>query len=163
VKQRLLAVLFAGAALGGCATFSPPDVAVTGLAPLESTLFEPRMRLDLRLTNTGTRDLYIRGANVAFFVNDVELARGVTSSAFLVPTLGEARTSVEVASSLFRVAELLLALPGRETFTYELRGNLRLSGFPRSLTLKRSGSVRRDDLERLLGTPEQGPGVLRLE
>lgn len=156
-------VLLGSVLLAGCASHSPPDVALVGLTPLESTLLEPRMRLEFRLQNTGTRAMNVRGLNLALKVNGVELARGVDNQGFVLPGLGETRAAVDVGASLFNLAQLLLTLPSTETFSYELDGRLHLDGFPRSLPVRRGGSITRAQLQQLTGNGGRRPGALRLE
>lgn len=162
MKKLLIGVL-AGVLLGGCASYRAPDVALVGLAPLESTLFEPRMRLDFRLQNTGRRALKVRGVDLRLEVNGVELARGVDALGFVVPAFGETRAAVEVSASLLNIVQLLLTLPETDTFSYELGGRLHLSGFPGSLPLRRGGAVTRDQLMALTGGGRRSPAPLRLE
>jgi len=160
--QRLIPLLLA-LLLAGCASYTPPDLALVGLAPLESTLFEPRMRLDFRLQNTGKRPLNVRGVNLQLEVNGVELARGVDELGFVLPAFGESRASVEVSASLVNVIQLLLSLPTTETFSYQLGGRLHLAGFPGSLPISRGGSLTREQLLALTGAQGRRPAPLRLE
>ena len=151
------------ALLAGCASHSPPDLTLVGLAPIESTFMEPRMRLDFRLMNTGRKALAVEGVNLMLEVNGVELARGVDAHGFQLPAFGEALTSVEVSASLFKLVELLLTLPKSEEFTYELSGRLHLGGFPRSVPIRRSGSLSREQLEAITGGEGRNRSELKLE
>jgi len=156
-------VLIACALLAGCASYTPPEVRLVGLAPLESTLLEPRMRLDFSLLNTSRKALAIRGVDLALEINGVELARGVDGHGFELPAFGETRASVEVSASVFKLIQLLLTLPQAEDFSYELSGKLHLDAFPRSLPLRRAGSITREQLQGLAGGNGDRPGSLRLD
>jgi LEA14-like dessication related protein len=157
-----MAVLL-GFTLAGCASRPAMDVALVGLAPVESTLFEQRLRLDFRLQNFSDRVLRATGLEVTLYVNGLPLARGVDAGAFEVGRLGETRASAIVSTTLFDVARQLLALPDRQTFSYELAGRVYLDGWPRSMAFRRGGEISRGDLERLSGSGGRDPAPLRLE
>lgn len=161
MRGRLL--LLVGLLLAGCASYERPDVALVGLAPLESTLLEPRMRLDFRLLNPGRKALAVRGVDMALEINGVELARGVDGQGFALPAFGETRASVEVTASVFKLVQILLSLPETEAFNYELSGRLHLDGFPRSIPVSRAGSITREQLQGLSGGGRGKPGTLQLE
>ncbi len=156
-------VLVLLALLGGCASQPSVDVMLVGLAPMESTLLEQRLRLDFRLQNFGDRALEATGVEVTLNVNGRRLARGVDSGAFRVDRLGETRVSAVVSTSLFDVARQLLELPDRQSFSYELVGRVYLRGWPRSMGFNRGGEISRSDLARLAGAGGRAPEPLRLE
>lgn len=134
--------------LGGCATQPQVEVYLTNIAPMPSTLFEQRVRLDLRVQNLSESPLRATGADVALVVNGRQLARGVTNTPLEVDALDEAATSIVVSSSVFDSLRQLLGLPGRTSFTYALKGKLFTSGLNKRFT--RSGELTREDLGRLL-------------
>ena len=148
--------------IAGCAGRPSVDVSLIGLAPVESTLFEQRLRLDFRLQNFSARVIRATGFEVTLDVNGRRLARGVDDGSFLLTGLSETTTSAVVSTSLFEVARQLLDIPNRESFEYELRGRLHLDGWPRSVPFTRSGAISRDDLERLAGFGNREPQPLTL-
>ena len=149
--------------LTGCATQPRMDVALVGLAPVESTLLEQRLRVDFRLQNFSEQVVRATGVEVTLNVNGQRLARGVDNGAFQVDRLGETRVSAVVSTSLFDVARQLLTLQDRETFSYELTGRVYLDGWPRSVPFSRSGEISRGDLARLVGAGGRTPQPLRLD
>ena len=164
VRARSYAKLaIAALLLTGCAAQPNVDVALVGLAPMESTLLEQRLRLDFRLQNFSERVVNATGVELTLNVNGRRLARGVDNGAFRVDRLGETRVSAVVSTSLFDVARQLLDLPNRERFSYELTGRIYLEGWPRSVPFSRSGEIARDDLARLVGAGDHTPQPLRLE
>jgi LEA14-like dessication related protein len=148
--------------LAGCVSRPSVDVALIGLAPVASTLFEQRLRLDFRLQNFGQQAIRARGFEVTLNVNGRRLARGVDDGAFVLTGLGETRASAVVSTSLFEVARQLLELSGRERFSYELNGRLHLDGWPRSVPFTRTGEISRADLQRLVGAGGLPPQPLTL-
>jgi LEA14-like dessication related protein len=155
--MKRLHVLLACALLAGCATQSPPELMLVGVAPAESTYNEPRIRLDFRVLNPGRKPIVVKGVDLKLEVNDVDLARGVDGHGFELPAFGEARGSVEVTASILKLLRLLLTLPDAEAFTYELSGRLHLDGFPGTVPISRSGSFSREDLQALSRRPEREP------
>jgi LEA14-like dessication related protein len=162
--RRLLAAagLVLTALAGGCAA-PAVDVALVGLAPLESTLLEQRLRLDFRLQNASQRSIQATGLDVVLDVNGRQLARGVDNGVFRLDPLSETRVSAIVSTSLLEVARQLLTLVERDRFDYRLRGRVYLDGWPRSIAFTRSGEITRDQLERLAGIGGRSPAPLRLE
>lgn len=160
--KRLL-LLTVCVVLAGCSSLEPPELALVGLAPLESNFMEPRMRLDFRLLNTGRKPIQVQGVDLGLEVNGIELARGVDGRGFELPAFGETRASVEVSASIFKLVELLLTLPDAKEFNYQLSGRLHLAGFPRSLPIRRGGSLTREQLKAMTGSDGRRPGVLKLE
>ena len=163
VPARAAAVaLVLVAAIAGCVSRPSVDVSLIGLAPVESTLFEQRLRLDFRLQNFSAQVIRATGFEVTLDVNGRRLARGVDDGSILLTGLSETTTSAVVSTSLFEVARQLLDIPNRERFEYELRGRLYLDGWPRSVPFTRSGAITREDLERLVGFGDKEPQPLTL-
>ena len=75
--------------LGGCATDPSVEVYLIGMTPVQSSMFEQRMRLDLRVQNAGDKELRATGVAVTLNVNDSRLAKGVDNQSFTVPRLGD--------------------------------------------------------------------------
>jgi LEA14-like dessication related protein len=150
------------AVLAGCAGRPPVEVLLIGVAPVESTLFEQRLRLDFRLQNFSDRAIRATGFSVALDVNGRRLARGVDDGAVLLTGLSETTASAVVSTSLFDVARQLLDIRNRETFDYQLTGRLYLDGWPRSLPFTRSGRITRTELARLVGADGLEPQPLTL-
>ncbi|MFU8815490.1 MAG: LEA type 2 family protein [Pseudomonadales bacterium] len=158
---RVFGVLLA-LLLAGCAA-PAVDVALVGIAPMESTLLEQRLRLDFRLQNFGERAIRATGMELTLDVNGRQLARGVDSGSFQLERLGETRVSAVVSTSLLEITRQLLSLLERDKFDYQLRGRIYLDGWPRSVPFTRSGEISREQLERLAGIGGRSPGPLRLE
>lgn len=143
----LVAVLLAPLATSGCATQQPVDVYLTGIEPMQSTLFEQRARLKLRFQNLSETPLEVSGVDLRLIVNDRQLARGVDDAAFAIAPLSDATSSVVVSSGLFDAVRQLLALPNRQTFSYSLKGKLYTRGLNKRFN--RSGEISRKDLQAL--------------
>ena len=144
-----LAVVLALFAVAGCASIASlqaPEVQVTSLQMLdpEPGSLEQRFAIGLRLINPNNRAIAVEGLDFELDLNNLRLARGVTSSAFDLPRLGEAETVVVVTTSLFDVLRQAMDLAGRRdaTMDYRLRGRLHLgSGFVRTLPFDHQGKL----------------------
>lgn len=161
-RQRALWLMLATAVLAGCASAPAVEVTLIGLAPVEATLLEQRLRLDFRLQNFGDRALTARGVDLELEVNGQRLARGVDNQPFHVDPLGEAKVSAVVSTSMFNVARQLLSLRERDNFSYQLSGKVHLEGWPRSARFRRTGEISRDELARLVGGGGRAPEALTL-
>ena len=138
------------AILGGCTTTSNVDVYLTNITPMPSTLFEQRVRLDLRVKNLGEVPIQATGIDVALRLNGKALARGVDGQMISVPRLGETTTSVVVSSSIFDTVTQVLSMRDRDVFTYGLSGKLITQGIDKRFS--RSGEISRADLQPLVQT-----------
>jgi hypothetical protein len=125
-----------------CATYQPLDVAVVGLEPLPSTVFEQRLRLDLRVLNPNDRDFDATGVSLRLSLNGQRLAQAVSSIPILVPRLGETRVQLEASTTLFDLARQLLVLRDRaEPLSYEVDGELHRSGLQPNLHFSTRGEL----------------------
>jgi len=135
-----------GLALAGsvaCAVLGPgiepPEVHVIGLTPLEQTLFEYRVRVDLRLRNPNDFPLECDGIDFELVVNGTPLTRGLSNEAFTLPRLGEQVVHVTASSSSLDLVRQVVGLAGNVRFDYEVDGRVHLTA-PRERTLRFSHS-----------------------
>ena len=152
VQMRAYITLLIVSVLGlsGCVTEPVVAVYVTDLKPLPSTLFEQRLQLDLRVQNLSEKPIAANGVDLRLELNDRQWGRGVSAEAIDIPALGEGRTSVNVSSGVLDSVRQLLAIQGRDTFSFGLRGRLITPG--RAKRFQRGGEISRADLERLGAT-----------
>lgn len=94
------------------------------VTPLESTPFEQRLKVDLRVRNPNNIDLLVTGMDFRLDLNGKRLARGLTNREFTVPRLGETVVSLETTTSTLDVVRQVLGLRNVETLTYGITGLL---------------------------------------
>lgn len=132
----------------GCASMvagrAPVEVNLVAIAPLPSTAFEHRLRIDLRLRNPNRSSYAIDGLRFVLDVNGRRLASGVSSERATLPRLGEVVVPVTTTTSLLDVVNQIVAFAGnpQPRFEYRLRGKLFLSGLWGSIDFEREGSDR---------------------
>ena len=140
----------------GCAALwlhgVPPEVILTNLTPIESTLLEQRVKLDLRIQNPNDFDLHITGVDVRVDVNGKKLARGFSRQDVTVPSLGEATLSLVASTSMLDVLRQVMILGQQPDISYKVTGTLHLgnSGLSR-LPFESSGTL--VEKGRISGTP----------
>jgi LEA14-like dessication related protein len=161
-RQRSAFLLLLLSLLGACVSRPAVDVNLIGLTPMESTLFEQRLRMDFRLQNFSQEVIRATGFHVTLEVNGRRLARGVDDSSILLTGLSETTASAVVSTSLFAVARQLLELSSRDSFDYRLSGRLFLDGWSRGVPFARSGEISREELQRLVGAGGNEPEALTL-
>ena len=98
------AVFFLFALLAtGCASLvldaEPPEVLVTNITPLEATLFEQQLKVDIRVRNPNPFELNVTGLDFTLNLNGKRLARGFANRAVTIPRLGDAIVSVNTTTS----------------------------------------------------------------
>jgi LEA14-like dessication related protein len=105
-----------------------PEVLLVDITPLDTTMFEQRMRVDLRIQNPNDFDLEVTGLDFTLHLNEQRLARGLTNKASTIPRLGDSVLSVETTTSTLDVLRQLLNLPQRQDVSYQVEGVLHTQG-----------------------------------
>ncbi len=144
----LLPVLSLAVLLAGCAglmpKLEPPQLSISNVELLDSSLWEQRLRVRMRVRNPNDRALPVRGLTYALEVGGQELAQGVADNSFVVPALGETQFDMTVTTSmaltLLRLASRGGGSSGGE-IEYRLHGKVSLSqGLLRSIPFEDRGS-----------------------
>jgi len=151
VTASLLAVLLL--VLAACGTAEPvaPQVRVVDLRLVESSVFEQRFEIDLRIGNPNDFALPLDGLTFDLEVNGAAFARGFSDQRVTIPRLGEGRVSVSASTTLVEVVRQMLLLAERGDLTYRLKGQAFLNSLQRrSVPYQSEGSFRL--------SPPAGPG-----
>lgn len=131
----------------GCASLgvglAPPDVQIANLVALESTAFEQRMQVDLRVRNPNRAPLEVEGIRFAIDLNGRPLGSGQSGELFAVPGLGDAVVSLVMTTTLLDLVQQLFALQERSDFGYEIYGDVFLAGHWRPIPFSRVGQLSR--------------------
>lgn len=147
-SRRIAAAALAVALATGCASMvagrEPVEVSIAAIAPLPSTAFEHRLRVDLRLRNPNNRSYEIEGLRFVLDVNGQRLASGVSSERATLPRLGEVVVPVITTTTLLDLVNQIVVFGQQRQprFDYELRGKLFLAGLWGSISFEHSGSDR---------------------
>lgn len=112
--------------LPGCASWfikgEPPEVLVTNVTPLDATMFEQRLRVDLRVRNPNDFDYHLTGIDFTLNLNGKRLARGLASKEITVPRLGDAVMTIDTSTSTLDIMRQLLQLSQKQELTYDIKG-----------------------------------------
>ena len=116
----------------GCASVlfdaESPEVLVTNITPLEATLFEQQLKVDIRVRNPNPFELNVTGLDFTLNLNGKRLARGLADDAVTIPRLGDAILSVNTTTSTLDVMRQLLSLHNQQDMKYQITGVLHLDG-----------------------------------
>jgi len=130
--------------LGRIGKVEPPVVSLSNLAPVEASLFEARVRVDLRLQNPNDFAVTCDGMRFDLELNEQPFLRGVSDERISLPRLGEQVVSVEGTTTtldLWRQLRGLAADPGAG-IAYRLEGRLFLvEPWRTGVDFERSGGV----------------------
>ena len=128
--RRVLLLVAALFALGGCASLpnkDPLQVTVAGMESLPGEGMEIRLLVKLRVQNPNQSQIDFTGAYVKLDVLGKTFASGVSSEGGTVPAFGETVVAVPVTVSVLRmVRQVAGMLDGKpvEKVTYEMSGKL---------------------------------------
>lgn len=118
------------ATLSGCAAWllsgERPEVLVTNITPLDSTPFEQRLKIDLRVRNPNDSELQVTGIDIRLDLNGKRLARGLGNQTFIIPRLSDSVVTIETTTSTLDVVRQVLALRTVQALSYEISGLLHL-------------------------------------
>ena len=131
--QQFSLFLFAGCLLlSGCATWflkgEPPEVLVTNVTPLDATLFEQRLRVDLRVRNPNDFDYHLTGIDFTLNLNGKRLARGLGSKEVAIPRLSDAVMTIDTTTSTLDIVRQLFEFSQKQELNYDITGVLHSSG-----------------------------------
>lgn len=99
---------------------------MTNVTPLESTPFEQRLQVDLRVRNPNDFDLQVTGLDFRLELNGKRLARGLGNKEFAVPRLSDTVVPVETSTSTLDVVRQVLGLRKTQELAYRVSGVLYL-------------------------------------
>jgi len=106
----------------------PPEVLLVNITPLDTTMFEQRLKVDLRVRNPNDFDLEVTGLDFTLHLNEQRLARGLTNKASTIPRLGDSVLSVETTTSTLDVVRQLLNFRNNQDLTYQVSGVVHVQG-----------------------------------
>ena len=127
--HRVSLFLFAVVLLfSGCASWfikgEPPEVLVTNVTPLDATLFEQRLRVDLRVRNPNDFDYHLTGIDFTLNLNGKRLVRGLGSKEVTIPRLGDTVMTIDTTTSTLDIVRQLLNLSQKQELAYDIKGVL---------------------------------------
>ncbi len=112
----------------GCASWlihgEPPEVLVTNVTPLDATLFEQRLRVDLRVRNPNDFDYHLTGIDFTLNLNGKRLARGLGSKEVTIPRLSDAVMTIDTTTSTLDIVRQLLEFSQKQDLAYDIKGVL---------------------------------------
>ena len=105
-----------------------PEVLLVNIIPLDTTMFEQRLQVDLRVRNPNDFDLEVTGLDFTLHLNEQRLARGLMNTASTIPRLGDSVLSVETTTSTLDVVRQLLYFRQNQDLTYQVSGFVHVQG-----------------------------------
>jgi LEA14-like dessication related protein len=128
---RILIVIAAMATIlgiAGCAhllgTADSPRVNIASIVPKDMKLFEQVFDMELRVMNSGDKELVVKGLVFDLEVNGQPFARGVSNQGFTVEPFSTYVMQVEAVTTLANILrQIVQAQKGEFSgFTYRLKG-----------------------------------------
>ncbi|MDQ6971284.1 MAG: LEA type 2 family protein [Mariprofundaceae bacterium] len=99
----------------------------------------------MRIINPNDVDLSITGFSFHLDINDTRFTRGVSNESFIVPRLGESKTSVVVTTSVLDIFRQLAAFDKKHNTDYLIKGKVYLGGSRvSSVPFRHGGKLLRD-------------------
>lgn len=152
---RRLALLLPLLLITACAGFGTkiekPRLSLVGVQMLDSSLFEQRLQVRMRVINPNDMDIPVKGLHVKVELAGEDIATGVSARSFTVPRFGEAEFDMMVTANAATTLIKLATRGGlkKEAIDYRISGSLSTSlGFLRKVPFEETGKIRLNDLAR---------------
>ncbi|MDR4493091.1 MAG: LEA type 2 family protein [Nitrospirales bacterium] len=134
---RILAVLWGILFLTACQSMKAmpvkpesPEVLLVNVIPLDTTMFEQRLQVDLRVRNPNNFELEVTCLNFTLHLNNQRQAHGLTNKAVTTPRLGDSVLSVETTTYTLDVIRQLLNFREHQEVIYQVDGVLHVQRIP---------------------------------
>jgi len=146
-------------ALAGCAALptnlKTPEVSFVGLRAVETSVFEQRLEVRMKVHNPNDIELPVNGLDVEIELAEEPFAHGISAREFVVPARGDAEFDMLVTAN---AATALLKIMGAEhktdSINYKVKGKLSTKiGLLRTIPFDESGTLPISDL---LGKKRKG-------
>jgi LEA14-like dessication related protein len=139
LRNLLLLLMTAGLiTITGCATLfqhmETPQVTLADLQLRNSTLFEQRYVIFLRVQNPNAFAIPVEGVQFNLDLDGEDFAQGLANQPVEIPPMGSAIIEVEAVSTTLALVQQLQRLGagnGTDSMAYRVRGVLHLAGRPR--------------------------------
>ncbi|MGH8242521.1 MAG: LEA type 2 family protein [Steroidobacteraceae bacterium] len=152
--MRLLptVLVLSALAVSGCSgiprNLETPEVSFVGLRALETTVFEQRLEVRMKVRNPNSIEQPVNGLDVDIELADEPFAHGESARRFVVPAQGEAEFDMNVTAN---AATALLKIAGGDRKSgeigYKLKGKLSTKiGLLRTIPFEETGTLPIADL-----------------
>lgn len=149
---RLFACLALSIALTSCSglpmgsNFIKPKVSVADIRMLDSTMFEQRFAIKLRVQNPNNFSIPVSGLNYQLSLNGTAFGSGVSNHAFNIPKNAESLVEVEATTSLPSVMKALSGwMKNKDSLTYAILGNINVGNSSSAIPFDYTGELNLSD------------------
>lgn len=150
--KRLFILLSVSMVLVSCsdlpmgANFIKPKVSIADIRMLDSTMFEQRFAIKLRVQNPNNFSIPVSGLNYQLSLNGSAFGSGVSNHAFSIPRNAESLVEVEATTSLPSVMKALSGwMKNKDSLTYAILGNLNVGNRSSAIPFDYSGELSLSD------------------
>lgn len=123
-----------------------PKVSIADIRMLDSTMFEQRFAIKLRVQNPNNFSIPVSGLNYQLSLNGSAFGSGVSNQAFSIPKNAESLVEVEATTSLPSVIKALSGwMKNKDTLTYAILGNINVGNRSSAIPFDYSGELNLND------------------
>lgn len=128
------------------ANFIKPKVSIADIRMLDSTMFEQRFAIKLRVQNPNNFSIPVSGLNYQVSLNGSAFGSGVSNHAFNIPKNAESLVEVEATTSLPSVMKALSGwMKNKDSLSYAILGNLNVGNRSSAIPFDYSGELSLSD------------------
>lgn len=123
---------------------APPEVQLAGLEITDMSLSHANFLATLRLYNPNQVDLEVERIQFTLFLNDVQVADGLTAETFALPALKSGNAVIHLSSSFLDLLQLTRTLQDRNELSFRIAGKIKIGGyglFGTTIPVERQGSL----------------------
>lgn len=128
--SHLLIGMLISVVVSGCATLrpEPPEVQLAGLTVSDVSLTHANFLASVSLYNPNNTSLDVQRLQFEFFLDDIRLARGVTTKEFTIPAEQSGNASLRLSTSFLDLFRLARQLQNLDQVPFRLAGEIKIGG-----------------------------------
>ncbi len=149
-NYKLTFALFSLFLLSACTNFTkeslPPTFSLVSINVVESTLFEQKLEIGLRVKNPNDHSINVRGANALMEINSIPFADGFINEGKRIDAYSDEVFTITATTNLSRILKQIGKIAETGVVDYALSGGLKLDNLITPIPFNETGELSLNEL-----------------
>ena len=136
--------------LAACTNFTkdslPPTFSLVSINVVESTLFEQKLEIGLRVKNPNDHSINVRGANALMEINSIPFADGFINEGKRIDSYSDEVFTITATTNLARILKQIGKIAETGIVDYSLSGGLKLDNLVTPIPFNETGELSLNEL-----------------
>ncbi len=150
ISKSFLSFFFIALVTTGCTNFTkdslPPTFSLVSINVVESTLFEQKLEIGLRVKNPNDHPINVRGANAALEINAIPFADGFIREGNTIDAYSDEVFIINATTNLSRLLRQIGKIADTGVVDYALKGGLKIDNLLTPIPFNETGRFALDEL-----------------